>query len=121
MTFYTTYFANVNKLPNNITPIAICGKSPNGWGGLEYKRLAPKWKFFKVWKENHDNDFYIKEFKAQVLDKLNVNSVVRELRQKVPEGNDIALVCYEKPMDFCHRHLVSAWLRRNGIESKEWE
>ena len=23
---------------------------------------------------------------------------------------DIALVCYEKPGDFCHRHLVADWL-----------
>lgn len=121
MVIYTTYFANVKNLPSNIIPIAICGRSPEWWNGLEYKRLAPKWEFFKVWKENHDNDFYIREFKAQVLDKLNAKSVVRELSQKVTDGNDVALVCYEKPLDFCHRHLVSAWLRRNGFESKEWE
>ena len=51
----TSYFANIKNLPNNFIPIAICGKAPDGWDGLCYKRLAPKWEFFKVWKDNHDN------------------------------------------------------------------
>lgn len=24
----------------------------------------------------------------------------------------VALLCYEKPKDFCHRHLFAAWLNR---------
>ena len=32
----------------------------------------------------------------------------------------IALVCYEKPSDFCHRHLVADWFNKNGIECKEF-
>lgn len=33
----------------------------------------------------------------------------------------IALVCYEKPTDFCHRHLVAEWLCKNGFECHEWK
>ena len=29
--------------------------------------------------------------------------------------------CYEKPSDFCHRHLVADWLNKNGVECKELE
>lgn len=32
----------------------------------------------------------------------------------------IALICYEKPSDFCHRHLVADWLNKNGIPCEEW-
>lgn len=39
---YTSYFANVKNLSDNLYPIAICGRSPNGWAYPEYKRLAPK-------------------------------------------------------------------------------
>ena len=113
---YTTYFANLKNIPNNIVPIAICGKSPNGWTGLEYKRLAPKWSFFKVWKQTHDNEYYIEEFNKQVLSKLNPDSVVMELERY---GKDIALVCYEKPGDFCHRSLVANWLREAGYNVEE--
>lgn len=33
--------------------------------------------------------------------------------------DDIALICYEKPSDFCHRHLVAQWLRDNGFGCSE--
>ena len=36
-----------------------------------------------------------------------------------PECTEIALVCYEKPEDFCHRHILAAWLEEYNI--KEWE
>ena len=36
------------------------------------------------------------------------------------DGMDIALVCYEKTGDFCHRHLVAEWLRAADIPVEEW-
>ena len=38
---YTSYFAKLNKLPNNIIPISICAKPPHFYKGLQYKKLAP--------------------------------------------------------------------------------
>lgn len=32
----------------------------------------------------------------------------------------IVLVCYEKPADFCHRHLVADWMKQHGIQMEEW-
>ena len=130
---YTSYFANLRKLPEKIIPISICGKAPDWYKGLQYKKLAPKYDFFMEWKKNHDNDYYIKCFKEQVLDKLNVDDVVKELDSLLIDVTTtlnykvdsmlvprIALVCYEKPSDFCHRHLVADWLNKNGISCKEW-
>lgn len=118
MTVYTSYFGNINNIPKGIIPIAICGKSPNGWTGFEYKRLAPKWSFFKVWKETHDNQYYIDNFYALVLNKLNQDSVMREL-EMISGGQDICLLCYETPDKFCHRHLVAGWLSSAGYEARE--
>lgn len=56
---YTSYFANLKNLPKDVVPISICGKAPAWYDGLQYRRLAPKYEFFKVWKETHDNDYYI--------------------------------------------------------------
>ena len=119
---YTTYFAKLKSLPKNIIPISICGKAPDWYKGLQYKKLAPKYDFFMKWKENHDNDYYTKCFKEQVLDNLNVDDVIYDLVGilDVNEGVVIALVCYEKPSDFCHRHLVAKWLLENGYPCKEW-
>jgi hypothetical protein len=121
---YTTYFAKLKSLPPNVVPIAICGKSPAGYKGLSYKKLAPKYDFFMQWKATGDNDYYVKCFKDQVLDKLNATEVLKDLYSiaGLEELNacDIALVCYEKPLDFCHRHLVSEWFRANDIPCAEF-
>ena len=116
---YTTYFAKLKSLPKDIVPISICGKAPNSYNGLLYKKLAPKYDFFMKWKENHDNDYYICCFDNQVLSVLNPTQVVADLTA-MAAGRDVALICYEKPTDFCHRHLVAEWLQKNGYNVQEW-
>ena len=119
---YTSYFAKLKSLPEHIVPISICGKAPDWYKGLQYKKLAPKYDFFMEWKKNHDNDYYIKCFNEQVLDKLNVRRVIEDLEYLTGHYvSDIALICYEKPSDFCHRHLVADWLNKNGFKCEEWE
>lgn len=123
MMIYTSYFAKVKALENkNIIPISICAKAPDWYKGLQYKKLAPKYQLLMEWKKTHDNDYYIERFKSEVLDRLDATSVIKELNYLAPNvnGKDIALLCYEKPADFCHRHLVAAWLRQNGFECEEW-
>ena len=132
---YTSYFAKLQELENhNVIPVSICGKAPNWYKGLQYKKLAPKYDFFMEWKKNHDNDYYIEHFQFEVLDKLNVIRVLSELQMCVQkemkkiwihpfyDNKDchIALICYEKPSDFCHRHLVSKWFNKNGFKCEEW-
>lgn len=132
---YTSYFAKLKSLPDNIIPISICAKVPDWYKGLQYKKLAPKYDFFMEWKRTHNNDYYIKCFKEQVTDQLNVYKTVYELYEKIgiyldEEGisfssesaneKHICLICYEKPLDFCHRHLVAKWLNDNDYKCKEW-
>lgn len=132
---YTSYFAKLKSLPDNIVPISICAKAPDWYNGLQYKKLAPKYDFFMEWKRTHDNDYYIKCFKEQVTDQLDVYETVYELYEKIgiyldEEGmsfssesaneKHICLICYEKPVDFCHRHLVAKWLNDNNFKCKEW-
>lgn len=117
---YTSYFANIKNLPEGFVPVSICGAAPEWWEGLQYKKVAPKKWFFQRWKQNHDNDFYVRNFKAEVLDRLEAAQVVSELKE-LSGSEDIILLCYETPKQFCHRHLVAAWLNENGFECKEWE
>lgn len=109
MKIYTSYFAKMKKIPENIVRISICGKAPEWYDGIQYKKLAPKYKFFMEWKENKDNNFYIEHFNSEVLDTLNAQDVFNKLKE-LSQGRDCVLLCYEKPGDFCHRHLVADWL-----------
>lgn len=121
---YTSYFGNLKNLPDNIIPISISGKAPDWYTGLQYKKLAPKYRIFSEWKMNHDNKLYEKYFNDQVLTHLDPKRVLDELKdlcgKKFYDSVDIALICYEKPSDFCHRHLVAKWLNDAGFGCKEW-
>ena len=112
MIIYTSYFGKLRTLPKDIVPIAICGKSPDWYKGIEYKKLAPKFNFFQEWKKTGDNNYYIEHFNTEVLAPLSAAVVYEEL-ESLCDGWACALICYEKPEDFCHRHLVAEWLETN--------
>lgn len=108
----TSYFSIDGKykyLQDN--GISIAGKSPNGFPKeREYKKLAPKYWFWKKWHDGEfTNDDYIYYYE-EILNKLDPVYVYNELIE-INNGrkNDIVLLCYEKVGDFCHRHLVSKW------------
>lgn len=132
---YTSYFGKMRSFPPNVIPIAICGGIPDWYKGLWYKKLAPKWEFFRVWKQTHDNDYYIRNYNALVLNELSANRVAADIQLMLPyetreqmtssvwcsEDVHVALLCYEKPGDFCHRALVSVWLNEHGYKCEEWQ
>ena len=120
MKIYTSYFAKLKKIPEDIVRISICGKAPDWYDGIQYKKVAPKYGFFQEWKKNHDNDFYIEHFNAEVLDNLVAKNVYEDLN-KLSDCKDCVLICYEKSEDFCHRHLVADWLNQKlGINVEEY-
>jgi len=123
MKIATSYFGKLRKLPSDHVPVAICGKMMFPWSGLRYTKLAPKIGFFTEWKKNHDNDFYIKHFNEEVLATLDPITVYKEIAAFVNDDSKTAvLMCYEKPSDFCHRHLVAEWLSKGlSCEVKELE
>lgn len=110
MEILTSYFANIRNLPNNVEPIAICTLCPVGYNGKKYKCLAPSSKLLLKWKKDKDINYYIQHFQEEVLNKLNISCVIMDLIN-LAAGKIPCLICYEKPSDFCHRHLVAEWLR----------
>lgn len=57
----------------------------------------------------------------EYLHELKVDVVVHQL-ELLGRGNDVALVCYEKPGEFCHRRIVAEWLKKAaGIPVEEYE
>ena len=118
---YTSYFAKVNKLPENARCISICLSPPKGYNGLEYKALAPTWDILKKYKMNMDQDEYAAAFRA-MLSRLNPREVLKDFYSMLNyEDRDMILLCYEKPPDFCHRHLVAEWFTNNGYPVEEYQ
>ena len=117
---YTTFFSNLHNIPDTIVPVSICLKSPSDWDGLEYKKLSPKRSFFSLWKENRDNEYYSRCFDIEVLGVLVADNVIQELSTLTHQADEIALVCYELPNEFCHRHLIAQWLKQYGYDVEEY-
>jgi hypothetical protein len=126
---YTTYFAKLKKLPSDIVPIPISNSIPgvdrenttySSLSANKFRKLVPPWYVVKAYKENRDKEQYIRDYQRLVLDQLSPYDVVNNLKN-MAGYNDVALVCYEKSGDFCHRHLVAKWLRNAGYEVEEWE
>ena len=95
---YTTYSISGNR-----------GRDA-GYTGKCYPALAPKLVFWKIWHENigiipeeENNRYYIEQYYQQVLSKLDPEKVYRDLDGSI-------LLCYEDSNEFCHRHIVAAWL-----------
>lgn len=99
----TSYFGKLSKIDNK-NAVSIAAKSPDFYKGREYKKLAPKYWFFKKYKDDGDEEFYTKQYCKEVLDKLDAKEVYEEL------GEDAVLLCWESSEKFCHRHLVAEWL-----------
>ena len=116
---YTSYFANLRKIPDNIIPISICRKSPKWYNGLEYKRLAPSLSLLSAWKREPNEKTYRNSF-YDISERLNPHIIFDELIS-MSEGKDIILLCYEHPSKFCHRHLVAEWLNDYGYNVEEWK
>lgn len=118
---YTTYFAKLKKLPENVVPVAICRYIPEGLrlSCYRYFELAPNSSTPLDYKRTGDAEKFTKEYKEQILANIDLYGLINNLT-RLASDKDIAFVCYEKPTNFCHRHLVADWLREAGYECIEF-
>lgn len=64
-------------------------------------------------------DEYLKLY-DRILASQDAHKVIEQIRS-LSDGQDAALCCYEKPGDFCHRHILAKWLtEKTGIEITEF-
>lgn len=105
---YTGYFAKTKfYIEQGLQVVSIAGKAPDFYKGPKYPSLAPSYNMFMDWKKGKiDNMEYTELFKKH-LDTLDKEAVKRFLSSF---GKDVILLCYEKPGDFCHRHIVADWI-----------
>ena len=119
MKIFTSYFGRKAMLEKaGIVPISISLWKPKWYEGLQLLQVAPK--AFML-KEDLTRQQYVDCYKRYVTDRLRVEQVVNWIEQ-LSGGKDAALLCYEKPGDFCHRHLLAQWMtEQSGLVVEEWE
>lgn len=124
---WTTNFAHAKDLPDTVAKFSIARKPILGWANNPehsyYEKLMPTYDILKNFKEKGDEEEYTKQYYSKVLNRLDASMVVFQLEQMAMYRNckDVALICYERPEKFCHRHLVADWLNANGFTCKEYD
>lgn len=118
MTIYTGYFAKVKSYQElGFTPVSIARYSPNWFTGYSLKDLAPSERLLRLYK---DKKIGVEDYRSIYLDQLETvkwSRVLQRLEEIAPSG--AVLCCYEKLNDFCHRHILSEYMRESGYDVKE--
>ena len=119
---YTSYFGKMKDFPKNFEPICIARWKPKWYHGKVLLALAPSDQLLRWWrasdKNAEDKIRYANWYYREVLNIYDPRAIAHAL--KLMSGDKIpVLVCFEKD-EFCHRHLVARWFKKNGIECEEW-
>ena len=111
----TSNFSIMSKHPN---AVSIALTDPYFYKGIRYSILAPPRDLLSAYKLGTvTEEEYTKIYTERVLDRLDPRIVYQDL------GPHAVLLCHcsAKPNVFCHRHLVSAWLRKTlGVSIYEY-
>jgi uncharacterized protein (DUF488 family) len=100
---YTGYFARVNQYRQaGLVTISIA-RFNKYYSGASLKLLAPTAEMIKEPEKTYIPKYY------SILSKLSKEGILKEI-ERLSEGKDCILLCYEKPTDFCHRQIVAKWL-----------
>lgn len=112
----TSYFGNLRNLE---VPVSISQFPPKWYTGPQIKMLAPPRDLLLETKKgmvtNEEYTRIFNEHLTQFDPREMYDAIVAEY------GDNVTLLCFEKPGDFCHRRLVATWFEENlGVEVPEW-
>ena len=128
---YTSYFAATKDFPPNITPVSISRFPPDGYKGKQVTHLAPSEDLLTRAKSGAvTHEEYTAKYSAFLKEKVSerwIKAGLSGMFPKTADGKPIwesqtdhaAFVCFEKPGDFCHRHILADHLSGMGIPVEE--
>lgn len=118
MKIYTSYFSNMREITKrHIIPINIALWPPRFFKGKSLRYVAPS---RSILKDTKSDEEYIRRYRNEILSNLDIDRLLRDL-EILSEGQDVALLCYEKPGDLCHRHLLAEYMNEHGYDVHELE
>ncbi len=115
MDIKTGYFSQQKKYEElGYLPISISRIAPKWYDGYSAIELSPSAELLYDYKHNSMNVAqYTKEYFGE-LDKRVVDVYLQQWKKLVEKhkAKGVVLLCYEKPTDFCHRHLLADFLNK---------
>ncbi len=122
---YTSYFAFIPKLPEEILKVSVSLFTPK-WANIDESIpcLNPTEELLREAKSGTISpEKAMKKYQDEILEKLSPVEIYNELIRLLNKHfkRDLALLCYEKPGEICHRRFIAEWLeKRNSITVPEF-
>ena len=127
MDVFTGYYAQMKKYrAADLVPVSIAFVTPVWYEGETCFDVAPPHKLISEYKAGR---LSVEEYSKQYIQYLDNNVKWGKVMKKLKEisakndNKDLVLCCYEKPEDFCHRHLLAKYLNENidEVDCIEWK
>lgn len=132
---YTSYFSNIRNLPENVYPVSISLWPPKWFTGKQIKNLAPSRDLLNWYKhtdvsQKEKEERYTEKYNDFLREHVTADWMKKGLMSYFPETKDgkpiyesetdhVALCCFEKSGDFCHRNLLAGYLTSQGMPIHE--
>lgn len=101
---YTSYFARACKIVPDRRLVSVALTTPEGWGGIYLRELNPTPALLYSYKNGTiTKQEYEEEYRKYILSNIDPILLSNKLMGKV-------MCCWEKTGEFCHRHIITAWL-----------
>lgn len=128
---YTTYFSQLDKIPQNAIKLVVTRYAPRDFNVLKYEKLhivselGPSSTLLKQYNATNKqyNDWI--EFKTLFMNEIdsrediqyNINKIIKA----ISKGLDVYLICYERNYNRCHRTILAEYISSQlGCEWKEF-
>ncbi len=137
MRYFTSYFANFRNIPKNFLCVGISRYYQDYFKRTDIENylyvpnsiLAPSEKLLKAMKlnlitEREYTGYYEQELAEGVgrlgypSEKMYFEDLDRNLSAD-GKFDAVVFLCYEKPKEFCHRHILSRHMRESGFDCRE--
>ena len=123
MTFYTSYFGNIKRIreqhPDYILVSISLSEKLSKDTTFSEKRFSPELSVLQEYKRTNNAKKCVEDFNLK-LQNLNIDNIIKEIAKKYGANKNYVLLCYEKPTEFCHRHIIANLLEKKyNIEVNE--
>lgn len=115
---YTSYFALIPKLPKEMLKVRVSLFTPK-WAQVDENMLClnPTEQLLReVKSEAPPSEKAMKKYQEEVLKKLSPVEIYNKMINLLEKHSkkDLALLCYEKPGEICHRRFIAEWLEKEN-------
>lgn len=117
---FTSYWASPKlremEKRGEVYVVQISNSRPKGYGEVQVREkmreAVPEWRIVEKSKGDGDHAYYTREYLAALEGRRQeIQKALTALHAKA-EGKRVVLCCYEKPQNFCHRHLFADYCNR---------